>query len=254
MSKYFIISKKGMITALIIILGVIVGVLCVAFGEPAVAASASQKKLPIYSVKRDDKKISISFDAAWGADLTDSILSILEKYNVKTTFFVVGKWAEQYPDKVKALSDAGHEVENHSYDHPHMTNMSKEDMINELERCNTKIAEITGKRPTLLRPPYGDYNNTVIEAAEQCSMHTIQWSVDSLDWKGISADDIVKRVVPKVTSGSIVLFHNAGEHTPEALPTILESFISEGYEIVPISQLIYAENYTIDPTGKQILN
>ena len=89
MSKYFIISKKGMITALIIILGVIVGVLCVAFGEPAVAASASQKKLPIYSVKRDDKKISISFDAAWGADLTDSILSILEKYNVKTTFFVV---------------------------------------------------------------------------------------------------------------------------------------------------------------------
>lgn len=254
MSKYFIISKKGMITALIIILGVIVGVLCVAFGEPAVAASASQKKLPIYSVKRDDKIISISFDAAWGADLTDSILSILEKYNVKTTFFVVGKWAEQYPDKVKALSDAGHEVENHSYDHPHMTNMSKEDMINELERCNTKIAEITGKRPTLLRPPYGDYNNTVIEAAEQCSMHTIQWSVDSLDWKGISADDIVKRVVPNVTSGSIVLFHNAGEHTPEALPAILESFISEGYEIVPISQLIYAENYTIDPTGKQILN
>lgn len=254
MSKYFIISKKGMITALIIILGVIVGVLCVAFGEPAVAASASQKKLPIYSVKRDDKKISVSFDAAWGSDLTDSILSILEKYNVKTTFFVVGKWAEQYPDKVKALSDAGHEVENHSYDHPHMTNMSKEDMINELERCNTKIAEITGKRPTLLRPPYGDYNNTVIEAAEQCSMHTIQWSVDSLDWKGISADDIVKRVVPKVTGGSIVLFHNAGEHTPEALPAILESFISEGYEIVPVSQLIYAENYTIDPTGKQILN
>lgn len=254
MSKYFIISKKGMITALIIILGVIVGVLCVAFGEPAVAASASQKKLPIYSVKRDDKKIALSFDAAWGADLTDSILSILEKYNVKTTFFVVGKWAEQYPDKVKALSDAGHEVENHSYDHPHMTNMSKEDMINELERCNAKIEEITGKHPTLLRPPYGDYNNAVIEAAEQCSMHTIQWSVDSLDWKGISADDIVKRVVPKVTNGSIVLFHNAGEHTPEALPAILESLISEGYEIVPVSELIYIENYTVDPTGKQILN
>lgn len=254
MSKYFIISKKGMITALIIILGVIVGVLCVAFGEPAVAASASQKKLPIYSVKRNDKKIALSFDAAWGADLTDSILSILEKYNVKTTFFVVGKWAEQYPDKVKALSDAGHEVENHSYDHPHMTNMSKEDMINELERCNAKIEEITGKHPTLLRPPYGDYNNAVIEAAEQCSMHTIQWSVDSLDWKGISADDIVKRVVPKVTDGSIVLFHNAGEHTPEALPAILESLISEGYEIVPVSELIYTENYTVDPTGKQILN
>ncbi len=254
MSKYFIISKKGMITALIIILGVIVGVLCVAFGEPAVAASASQKKLPIYSVKRDDKKIALSFDAAWGADLTDSILSILEKHNVKTTFFVVGKWAEQYPDKVKALSDAGHEVENHSYGHPHMTNMSKEDMINELERCNAKIEEITGKHPTLLRPPYGDYNNAVIEAAEQCSMHTIQWSVDSLDWKGISADDIVKRVVPKVTNGSIVLFHNAGEHTPEALPAILESLISEGYEIVPVSELIYTENYTVDPTGKQILN
>lgn len=166
----------------------------------------------------------------------------------------MGKWAEQYPDKVKALSDAGHEVENHSYGHPHMTNMSKEDMINELERCNAKIEEITGKHPTLLRPPYGDYNNAVIEAAEQCSMHTIQWSVDSLDWKGISADDIVKRVVPKVTNGSIVLFHNAGEHTPEALPAILESLISEGYEIVPVSELIYTENYTVDPTGKQILN
>lgn len=254
MQKYFIISKKGLITTIIIILGILVGILFVAVGQPAVAVSANEKKLPIYSVARDDKKVAISFDAAWGADLTDDILKILEKYNVKTTFFVVGKWAEQYPDKVKALCDAGHEVENHSYDHPHLTAMSKDQAADDLNKCSDKIEEITGRRPTLLRAPYGDYNNTVIEAAGQCSMTTVQWSVDSLDWKGISAEEIVNRVVPKVTSGSIVLFHNAGEHTPEALPKVIEGLKSQGYEIVPIGQLIYTENYSVDHTGKQILN
>lgn len=254
MAKYFIISKKGMITAVIIILAIMVGLLFVAFGEPTVTASASQKKLPIYSVGRDDRKIAISFDAAWGADTTDDIIETLEKYNVKTTFFVVGKWAEQYPDTLKKLSDAGHEIENHSYAHPHMTNQSKQDMKKDIDLCNSKIEELTGKRPTLLRAPYGDYNNSVIETAEECGMATVQWSVDSLDWKGISSEEIVNRVVPKVTSGSIVLFHNAAEHTPEALPVIIEKLQSDGYEIVPVSELIYKENYTIDVTGKQILN
>lgn len=254
MAKYFIISKKGMATAVIILLAVVAGILFVALGEPAVAASASQKKLPVYSVKRDDKKIAISFDAAWGADSTDSIIDTLEKYNVKTTFFVVGKWAEQYPDKVKKLSDAGHEVENHSYGHPHMTNLSKDEMKNEIESCNSKVEEITGKRPSLLRAPYGDYNNSVIESVEECGMTTVQWSVDSIDWKGISADEIVNRVISKVTDGSIVLFHNAAEHTPEALPSILEKLQADGYEIVPVSQLLYTENYSIDPNGAQIKN
>ena len=131
---------------------------------------------------------------------------------------------------------------------------SKDEMKNEIESCNSKIEEITGKRPSLLRAPYGDYNNSVIESVEECGMTTVQWSVDSIDWKGISADEIVNRVIPKVTDGSIVLFHNAAEHTPEALPSILEKLQADGYEIVPVSQLLYTENYSIDPNGAQIKN
>ena len=136
-----------------------------------------------------------------------------------------------------------------------MTRLSAEQMKNELDCCNTKIEKITGVRPTLLRPPYGDYNDTVISAAEEMNMFAIQWSVDSLDWKdSATADSIFKRVTSKVTNGSIVLFHNDAEHTPEALPAILKELKAQGYEFVFISDLILKENYTIDHSGMQCPN
>lgn len=213
-----------------------------------------KKDLPIYSVSTDQKICSISFDAAWGNEDTEDLIRILEKYNVKTTFFVVGSWVDKYPESVKQLSDAGHEVMNHSDIHPHMTKLSKEDMLKELNSCNDKIQKITGVRPTLFRPPYGDYSNDVISTVRENQMYTIQWDTDSLDWKDLSKEDIFKRVTENVKPGSIVLFHNAAKNTPQALPMILEKLTNDGYKIVPISELIIKDNFTIDHTGKQIPN
>ena len=187
----------------------------------------------------------------WGNEDTEQLIEILEKYNVKATFFVVGEWVDKYPDSVKALSDAGHEVMNHSNTHPHMTQISKEKMKEEVDACNDKITKVTGKRPNLFRAPYGDYNNDVVQAVRECGCYTIQWDVDSLDWKDLSAVEITKRVTERVKPGSIVLFHNAAKHTPEALPGIIEKLQGDGYQFVPISELIYTENYAIDQAGKQ---
>ena len=189
---------------------------------------------------------------SWGNDDTEQLINILSEYKVPATFFVVGAWVDKYPESVKQLSDAGHQVQNHSNSHPYMTGLSNEQMIDEIENCNKKIENITGVRPTLFRAPYGDYDNRVIETVESQNMYAIQWDVDSLDWKdNATADSICKRVTSKVQNGSIILFHNDAEHTPEALPTVLKCLKDEGYEFVFISDLIMKDNYTIDHAGKQ---
>lgn len=213
----------------------------------------AKKDLPIYCVDKGDEKIcAISFDAAWGNEDTGELIKILEKYNVKTTFFVVGAWVDKYPDSVKELATAGHEIMNHSNSHPHYTKLSKEKIIEETNECNKKIESVTGVKPILFRPPYGDYNNTVVSTLREIGMYTIQWDVDSLDWKSLSANEITQRVVKNVKPGSIVLFHNAAKNTPQALPQILDTLIKDGYKIVPVSQIIYRDNFTINHEGRQI--
>ena len=165
---------------------------------------------------------------------------------------MVGAWVDKYPDSVKQLSDAGHQIMNHSNTHPYMTKIDATQKIDELNSCNKKIYEITGVSPTLFRPPYGDYDNATIDAVESLGMHTIQWDVDSLDWKdNATPDSIYQRVTSKVENGSIVLFHNDAEHTPEALGNILKTLKEDGYEFVFIDELIYKDGYEIDNNGKQ---
>ena len=217
-----------------------------------VGASASQRELPIYSVEREGKYVSLSFDAAWGNEDTGTLINILSSYGVKTTFFVVGDWAEKYPESVKALHDAGHEVMSHSSHHDHFSMMSADEIAADLRETNRKIFARTGVEPTLFRCPYGEYDDHVIQTVKSLGMTAIQWSVDSLDWKGIGADEICSRVLKRVEPGSIILFHNAAEHTPEALPRIIETLQSEGYTIVPISELLLDGEYRIDHTGRQI--
>ena len=219
---------------------------------PALAASAAVKrKLPIYCTDRDDGRIALTFDAAWGDEDTPLLIDILARYNVKATFFVVGEWVDRCTESVRALHEAGHEVMNHSDTHPHMPQLSKEQMLAELNTCNDKIEAITGIRPTLHRAPYGDYSNESLSAGEALGMYTIQWDVDSLDWKDLSADEITSRVVSRAKSGSIVLFHNAALHTPEALPSIIEALLGKGYSFCTVSELIYTDGYTINHEGRQ---
>lgn len=224
-----------------------------AVNDPAiVGVSATKRELPIYCVRRDNKAVSLTFDAAWGNEDTQMLIDILAKYNVKATFFVVGAWVDKFPESVKALSDAGHEVMNHSNDHAHFSKLSAEQIIANITACNNKIAGVTGVTPTLFRAPYGEYDDHVIKTLTSMGMYTIQWDVDSLDWKDLSAAEITQRVTSKVSPGSIVLFHNAALHTPEALPSIIEFLIANGYSIVPVSQLVLKGDYTIDHTGRQL--
>ncbi len=245
-----LIQRKGLLSGLGCLAAAAAMFLVVLF-PASVGVSATERQLPIYCVQRDQKVLSISFDAAWGADDTDTLIEILERYDVKATFFLVGEWVDTYPEEVKKLADAGHEVMNHSDTHPYLTQCDTDTIVKEIVDCNEKIAALTGVTPTLIRCPYGDYDNNVIKTIRSLGMEPIQWSVDSLDWKGISAEEIVQRVVGSVTNGSIVLFHNAAEHTPEALPTILETLLGEGYTFVPISELLLEGEYTIDVTGQQ---
>ena len=221
-----------------------------AVNSPAVVgASGSDRRLPIYNVKRDNKAVSLSFDAAWGNEDTQMLIDILNRYGVKATFFLVGQWVDKYPESVKALYDAGMEIGNHSATHPHMASLSESEIRSEIAACNDKIEALTGQAPTLFRCPYGEYDNEVIDTINGMDMYPIQWNVDSLDWKGIDASEICDRVTKNVTPGSIILFHNAAEHTPEALADIIEYLLSEGYEIVPISELLLTGEYTIDHAG-----
>ncbi len=207
------------------------------------------RKVPIYCVQTDEKRIAISFDAAWGADQTDELLTILDEYDIKTTFFLVAFWLERYPEVAARIAAAGHEIGNHSATHPHMSSLSAEQIQFELQRTHQLIKETTQQEANLFRPPFGEYNNLLLDTVEQLGYHTIQWSIDSLDWRPTTPADIVQRVTSKIAPGAIVLFHNNAEHTPAALRPILDYCRQEGYEVVPISELLLKGDYYIDKSN-----
>lgn len=221
--------------------------------ETAAVFLNPRKELPIYSVGTEEKKIAVSFDAAWGAEYTSKIMDILEERNIRATFFLVGFWVDKYPDRVREIAERGHEVANHSTTHPEMSKLGKEQMKSEILTTQKKIENLAGDRAVrLFRPPFGDYNDLLIKTCRELSFYPIQWDVDSLDWKEQGVQPMVDRVTKRVQSGSIVLFHNNAKYITEALPLILDQLLAEGYTIVPISELIYKENYRMDHTGRQI--
>lgn len=242
--------KSDLLSALGVI-AIIIGMFYVINCPEIVGASATERALPIYSVERDNKVVALSFDAAWGNEDTGMLIEILNRYNVKATFFLVGDWVDRYPESVRQLHQAGMELGNHSDDHAHFSKLSADGIAANVSACNEKIKAITGTAPTLFRCPYGEYDDHVVQTINAMGMNVIQWDVDSLDWKEIPADEIEARIRKKVAPGSICLFHNAAIHTPEALPRIIEFLQSEGYEILPVSQLIYKDNFTVDHTGRQ---
>ena len=206
----------------------------------------------MYSVERQDNKIAISFDCAWGADYTRAILEHLAAANVRATFFCVQFWAETYPDVLKEIVDAGHEVGTHSATHSYMSRLSEQQIRDELTSSCAAIETVTGKKVDLFRPPYGDYDDLLIDTSLDMGILPIQWDVDSLDWKDLSAQEIVSRIAEHTKSGSVILCHNNGLHTAEALPAVIDSLRAKGFTFVPIGELVYRENYTIDATGRQI--
>ncbi len=221
-----------------------------------VSNTVNGRELPIYSVETSEKKVALSFDAAWGNEDTQQILDTLAKYNVHVTFFMTGGWVESFPEDVKRICEAGHDLANHSENHKNMSQLSESECAEELTKVHDKVKELTGIEMNLFRPPYGDYDDEVIKTAKNCGYYTIQWDVDSLDWKDYGVDSIIKTVTEhkNLQNGSIILMHNGAKYTAQALPTVIETLQSQGYEIVPISELIYKEDYHLDVTGRQISN
>lgn len=210
------------------------------------------KKLPIYSVDVKEKKIALTFDVSLGEDNTEQILDILDKYDVKATFFLVGRWIEDNKDLAKEISNRGHEIGNHSDKHPDMTKIPKEKILQDIKNCEDKIISITGQETKLFRAPSGAYNDTLIETIEEAGFYCIQWDVDSIDWKEQGEDIEYNRVISKTKPGSIILYHNTAKYTPKNLPKVLEKLKNDGYTFVKVSDLIYKDNFYIDSTGKQI--
>lgn len=238
-------------TALALALCVLAG--CYAAMPPQSAATAvvaSKRVLPVYSVEREDDVIAVTFDASWGAENTPKLLDILDEYDAKCTFFLVGLWVDKYPEMVQAIVERGHEIGNHSDTHPHMTQISREKMLRELRMMSDKVEKLTTVRPNLFRPPYGDYNNQVIQVARDAGYEAVQWSVDSLDWKNISPEDMIRRA-GKVEKGDIILFHNDSQYLLDALPTLLKHYQEQGLKMVKISDILLEGETTIDVQGKQ---
>lgn len=219
-----------------------------------VSNTGSRRDLPIYCVDTEEKKVALSFDAAWGNEDTKIILDILKKHNVKVTFFMTGEWIEKYPEDVKAIAAEGHDLGNHSENHKQMSQLTKEECKEEIMKAHNRVKELTGIEMNLFRPPYGDYNNTLVGTARECNYYTIQWDVDSLDWKDYGVESILSKTVEnkKLGNGSIILLHAGTKYTAQALEEIITGLRDKGYELVPVSKLIYKGDFKVDQMGRQI--
>ena len=246
-------NLKGKIVTMAAALLVLTGVIGVKQAVPT-SSTVGNRELPIYCVETDEKKIALTFDAAWGNEDTKQIMEILRKHNIKVTFFMTGGWVEKYPDDVKMILAEGHDLGNHSENHKNMSQISDSEKESELMKVHEKVKNLTGYEMSLFRPPYGDYNNAVVKTAKKCGYYTIQWDVDSLDWKGLSAGEVTKRVMKGAKNGSIILMHNNADHVTESLRLTLDYLTNGGYKVTSVGELVYQQDYRIDANGVQHKN
>ena len=227
---------------------------CVCIGAGAQVQSVfrvGNREIPIYCVERDDNRLALTFNCAWNDSDIDAILTTLDEYGVKATFFAVGDWAEKYPEALAKIDAHGHEIGNHSYNHAHYSQMGKDAILADIQKADDVIEQVTGKDVTLFRAAYGEYTDDVVKACDETGRVYIQWSVDSIDYGDAAKADIVNRVLSKAKAGDIVLMHNGTKNTAAALPEILAE-LTKKYELCTVSDLIYKDNYVIDGTGQQI--
>ena len=250
---FLVFNKEKIDTYLVAILTVAVLIGIASFDKAKVIpTSAVERNLPIYNVQTEEKKLAFTMNCAWNADDIDQILEVLKNNDVKITFFMVGEWVDKYPDAVKKIYEAGHEIGSHSNTHPHVNNLSSEKNLEEIKLSVSKIEKITGSQTKLYRTPYGEYNDTVIKTATENGYYPIQWDVDTLDYEGKTGDEMWGRIKGKIKNGSIILSHNGTKHTAESLDMLIKNIKSKVFEIVKVSDLIYKDNYRIDSNGMQL--
>ena len=201
-------------------------------------------------------KMCITFDSAYINRYTYRILDILDRYNVKSTFFMTADFIKNNPEQVKEIVKRGHEVGNHSTKHPRFTNLSEDKIINEVLECHKNFKDITGLDMCLFRYPYGEYSEKTMYILKQLGYYSIQCTIDSADWKNDSAEKIMERIEnnnDKITEGSIILFHNGATYTPDCLSQIIEKINNKGLDLVRVSDIIYEHNFYVDVVGNQYI-
>ena len=220
----FVFNKDRIKTYLVSMLTVAMLIIFSNIGNiKSIQTSSVPKYLPIYNVKTDEKKIAFTMNCAWNADDIDSILETLKNNNVHITFFMVGDWVDKYPEAVKKINEAGHEIGSHSNTHPHVNKLSAEKNLEEINLSVAKIQKITGQKTNIYRAPYGEYNNTVIKTAEENGYYTIQWNLDTLDYKGLTGEQMWNRLKNKLENGAIILSHNGTKHTADSLDMLIKN-------------------------------
>lgn len=165
------------------------------------------------------------------------MLSIFEKSNIKATFFLTGRWAQEHPQLVKKIALAGHEIGNHGFSHPHVNDLTVEDNVKEISLTSDVIYRISKQRTKFFAPPYGEFNENVLKAAQKTNHLTILWTVDTVDWKNPPNEWVVSHVLNNVKNGAIILMHPTAV-TVNILPEIIKGIIDQGYSIVPLEKLI----------------
>ncbi|HEY5742671.1 MAG TPA: polysaccharide deacetylase family protein [Terrimicrobiaceae bacterium] len=206
-------------------------------GRPVLPA-----KLSYNSCTVEGPYIAMTFDDGPNPQLTPKLLDMLKERGLKATFFVVGKNVEEFPEIVRRMSEEGHEVANHSWSHVALTKIGGESFRKQIENTNDSIARVTGKRPILMRPPYGATSALLNRRlTEQFGMKVILWSVDPLDWKYRNANRVYNHIVQNTHPGSIILTHDIHATTVAAMPATFDSLLAKGYKFVTVSELIAME-------------
>jgi peptidoglycan-N-acetylglucosamine deacetylase len=210
--------------------------------QPRTAAPSLPAKFSYNSCNVEGPYIAITFDDGPNAQLTPRLLDILKERGIKATFFVVGRNVEEYPDIVHRMAAEGHEVANHSWSHPALTKLGAENFRKQIENTNEAIARATGKRPVLMRPPYGATSSLLNRRlTEDYGLKVILWSVDPLDWKYRNSNRLYNYIIQNTHPGSIILTHDIHATTVAAMPATLDSLLAKGYKFVTVSELIAME-------------
>ena len=247
--KVYFIDKYVLVSFLLIM--IVTAVLGVGISKSAEVAATANHELPIYSVQTDKKEVAVTFDTAWGEGDIDDILKALDAASCKATFFVTGEWLDKYPESAKKISGAGHETANHTDTHPHLKKLTDAEVLREAKGCNEKIKSVTGRENTLIRAPYGEYDKNIIRLLKADGYMPVQWSLDSLDYEGLTPEEMDNRILPKLKTGDIILFHTGTDNTAAYLPQILDKIKEQGYSFSTVGDMILKENYIIDSSGRQ---
>ncbi|NLY70082.1 MAG: LysM peptidoglycan-binding domain-containing protein [Clostridiales bacterium] len=197
-----------------------------------------ENAVAIYKGNPSKKMVALTFDATYGDNQTYRILEILRNNNIKATFFLSGIWLYNFPDLVRAIAADGHEIGNHSYTHPHMSQITLPEVDSQVIRTEALIKNIAGTDPYLFRPPYGEYNQAFLNALASLGYLTIMWTIDSIDWKYPGPDQIISRVVDNIEPGAIILMHQSVSQTADALPELIARLKELGYSFGTVTQVL----------------